>query len=130
MINNIPNIEDLEKFLDNSAIGVHIVSSDGTVLWANKSELNFLGHNKEEYFGKSIIDFHVDKDVISAILTLLSSGEELKAYPARLRARDGSIEHVLINSNVYQREGDFIHTRCFTTRIPEVIYDELRSKMN
>jgi len=126
---DISNREDLNNFLNNCAIGVHLVSSNGIVLWANKSELNFLGYSEDEYFGKSITDFHKDDDVIDRILTLLSNGNELTAYPARLVAKDGNIQHVLINSNIYQREGEFIHTRCFTSGISEVVYDELRSKM-
>lgn len=126
---NVANREDLEDFLDNCAIGVHLVSSDGTVLWANQSELNFLGYDEEEYFGKSITQFHVDSDVIKKILAILSKGSALQAYPARLMANDGEIKYVLINSNVFKREGEFIHTRCFTTSIPEVVYNELRNKL-
>lgn len=126
---DIPNREDLDNFLNNCAIGVHLVSSDGIVLWANRAELDFLGYSEDEYFGKSITNFHKDDDVIDKILTLLSSGEKLTAYPARLIAKNGNIQHVLINSNVYQKEGEFIHTRCFTSGISEVVYDELRRTM-
>ena len=123
---NIPNREDLEQFLNNCAIGVHLVASDGTVLWANKSELSLLGYGEEDYFGKSIKQFHIDDDVINKILTILSKGSSLQAYPARLKASDGSIKHVLINSNVFSNDAEFVHTRCFTTSISEAVYTELR----
>ncbi|MEO8495019.1 MAG: PAS domain S-box protein, partial [Planctomycetota bacterium] len=38
----------------------------------------------------------------------------LRDYEARLRCKDGTIKHVLIDSNVLWEDGEFIHTRCFT----------------
>jgi signal transduction histidine kinase/CheY-like chemotaxis protein len=52
--------------------------------------------------------------VIADILTRLESGQSISDYEARLRCKDGSTKHVLINSNVYFSEGKFVHTRCFT----------------
>ncbi|NQY68544.1 MAG: PAS domain-containing protein [Flavobacteriales bacterium] len=126
---NIPKREDLEDFLDHCAIGVHLVSVDGTILWANQSELNFLEYSEDEYVGENITEFHRDADVINTILTLLTSGSELNAYPARLLAKNGNVEHVLINSNVYRVDGEFIHTRCFTSGITKTVYEELRLNM-
>src|SRR6516165_9277460 len=48
------------------------------------------------------------------MLGRLSRGETLRDYPARLRHRDGSIRHVLVNSSVLFEDGKFVHTRCFT----------------
>ena len=45
--------------------------------------------------------------------------ETLKNYEARLRAKDGSIKHVLISSNVLWKNGEFAHTRCFTRDITD-----------
>src|SRR5258708_4799272 len=57
--------------------------------------------------------------VIADILRRLTENEELHSYEARLRRKDGSIRHVLISSNVLRRDGEFIHTRCFTRDITE-----------
>ena len=64
-------------------------------------------------------NFHADVEVIEDILRHLSQGETLVDYPAKLRAKDGSIRHVLINSNVLWDGDRFIHTRCFTRDITE-----------
>jgi two-component sensor histidine kinase len=45
--------------------------------------------------------------------------ETLNNYEARLRCKDGSIRHVLINSNVLWKDGKFVRTRCFTRDITE-----------
>jgi hypothetical protein len=110
------------ELLKNAAIGTHLVGPDGTVLWANECELSALGYDPADYFGKSITEFHMDADVIEHILDTLSGGGELNAYPARLKAADGSIVYVLINSNVYTECAEFAHTRCFTMRVNEDVY--------
>ncbi len=107
----------LVDFAENAAVGLHQVGSDGTILWANRAELELLGYGRDEYIGRSIIEFHVDRPVIDDILTRLTSGEELHDYEARLRAKDGSIRYVLITSNVNEQDGKFVNTRCFTRDI-------------
>lgn len=109
--------KDLEDFFENSAIGLHIVSGAGIILRANKAELELLGYKPEEYVGRHIAEFHADAPVIGEILQRLSCGEKLDRYPARLRAKDGSIKHVLITSNSRFEDGRFVNTRCFTTDV-------------
>lgn len=105
---------DLEDFFENSAVGLHIVSGEGIILRANQAELNLLGYAAEEYVGRHIAQFHADAPVIGEILQKLSCGERLERYPARLRAKDGSVKHVLITSNSRFSDGKFVNTRCFT----------------
>jgi PAS domain S-box-containing protein len=110
---------DLEDFFENGAVGLHLVSPEGIVLRANQAELQLLGYEKDEYVGQPIARFHADQDVIEDILRRLSSGESLHRYPARLRARDGSIKHVQITSNVNFGEVGFKNTRCFTVDVTD-----------
>lgn len=112
--------EDLEDFFENSAIGLHIVCGEGIVVRANKAELDLLGYSSEEYVGRHIAEFHEDAPVIGQILQKLSHGEKLERFPARLRAKDGSIKHVLITSNSRFEDGKFVSTRCFTTDVTEL----------
>ena len=105
---------ELKDFVENAPIGLHWVGADGTILWANQAELNLLGLTRDEYIGHNITDFYVDRKVIDGILDRLAKGEELQNVEARMRAKDGSIKHVVISSNVLFEEGRFIHTRCFT----------------
>jgi PAS domain S-box-containing protein len=108
------NQRELEDFVENAAEGLHWVGPDGLVLWANKAELELLGYSKDEYIGHHIAEFHADRAVIGDILARLARNETLRDYEARLRCKDGSIRHVLINSNVSWEDGQFRHTRCFT----------------
>jgi PAS domain S-box-containing protein len=109
----------LNDFLENAAVGMHWVAEDGAILWANKAELSLLGYEPHEYIGHHISEFHADAHVIADILQRLTNNEELQDYEARLKCKDGSIRDVRIDSNVYRRDGRFIHTRCFTTDITD-----------
>lgn len=119
-------LEELKDFIDNAATPLHWVDSNGIITWANQAELSSLGYTSEEYIGHHISDFHADEKVIEDILNRLGRNETIRNYPARLRCKDNSIKHVLINSNVLFKEGKFIHTRCFTRDITELKKEEER----
>ncbi|HEX4758401.1 MAG TPA: PAS domain S-box protein [Terracidiphilus sp.] len=110
---------ELRDFLENAVVGMHWVAADGTILWANKAELALLGYERSEYVGRHISEFHADIHVIDDILERLKRNEELHVYEARLKCKDGAIRYVQIDSNVLVRDGEFVHTRCFTTDITE-----------
>jgi len=113
------NRQDLEDFFENGAVGLHLVAADGTILRANQAELDLLGYTADEYIGRHIAEFHADAPVIKDILRRLTRGERLDKYPARLKAKDGSIKHVLITSNAHFQNGEFRNTRCFTVDVTE-----------
>ena len=106
--------EDLNDFFEHAAVPLHWVGPDGTILRANRAELEFLGYASGEYVGRHIAEFHADRAAIDDILRRLTAGETLHEYPARLRRKDGDIREVRITSNVRWDSGTFVHTRCFT----------------
>ena len=115
---------DLEDFFENGTVGLHFVGPDGTILRANRADYEPLGYSAEEYIGQPIMRFHADEEVIADILQRLSAGEKLDKYPARLKAKDGSIRHVLISSSVCFQGGAFQNTRCFTLDVTEKMVTE------
>jgi PAS domain S-box-containing protein len=122
--------QQLTDFVENATIGMHWVAADGQILWANQAELDLLGYTREEYIGRSITEFHAESEVIDDILCRLTNNEILQSYPARLRAKDGSIRDVLINSNVYWENGEFVHTRCFTRDVTSQVNTEQERQIN
>jgi PAS domain S-box-containing protein len=106
--------KELADFVDNAAEGLHRVAADGTILWANRAELEMLGYAHHEYVGHHVAEFHVDKAEIDQILAALKSGATLYDRPARLRCKNGAIKHVLLNSNGCFEDGELLYTRCFT----------------
>jgi PAS domain S-box-containing protein len=116
--------QELSDFVENAIVGLHWVAADGTIIWANQAELDLLGYTHEEYIGHSITEFHADQAIIADILQRLLSNQRVEQYEAELRCKDGSIRHVLIDSNVSWDNGEFIRTRCFTRDITERKYAE------
>ena len=116
--------EELADFFDTAAESLHWVGPDGTILRANPAELNMLGYTEPEYVGRNIAEFHADAEVIEDILERLTRGEILDDFPARMRCKDGSLRHVLINSSVYRKNGVFVHTRCFTRDVTRLQHAE------
>ena len=84
-----PPADYLLDVFENGAMALHLVGPDGSILYANRAELELLGYEPDEYVGRAITDFHDDPDAIADILARLSRGETLDKYPARLRAKDG-----------------------------------------
>ena len=68
---------------------------------------------------------------IDDILARLHRHEGIDQYPARLRAKDGSIRHVLITSNARVHNGEFVNTRCLTIDVTEqkIAQDALARRM-
>ena len=121
---------ELKECLNHAAEGLHWVGPDGTILWANQTELDLLGYTHDEYIGHNIAEFHADEPVIEDMLIRLRRGETLLDYEARLRRKDGSIRYVLVNSNVLWRGNEFLHTRCFTRDVTDRRYaDELARRL-
>ena len=110
-------LDELTDFVENGSTPLHWVDSKGIIKWANQAELDLLGYTKEEYLEQPISNFHADENVINNILSRLTQNETLQNFPARLKCKNGSIKHVLINSNVLRKDDQFIHTRCFTRDI-------------
>ncbi len=110
---------ELKDFVQHAPVGMHWVAPDGTILWANDAELQLLGYTAEEYIGRNIADFHVDKALIAGVVARLGRNEQIRDCEADLIAKDGSIRHVCVNSNARFENGRFLHTRCFTRDITD-----------
>ena len=108
---------NLNDFFDSAALGMHWVGPDGTILRANRAELEMLGYTEEEYLGHHIAEFHVSSEKIEDVLERLEKGETVRDYEAQLRRKDGGICDVLVTSNALRENGRFVHTRCFTRDI-------------
>jgi PAS domain S-box-containing protein len=106
--------EELQDFLDTSAIGLNQVGPDGAITWANEAELQMLGYTKGQYIGHHIAEFHVNGALIDDVLARLKRGEALHDFPAQMRRSDGRVLDVLIDSNVLWDRGKFVHARSFT----------------
>ena len=121
--------ETPEEFLMNGSVAIHSISADGTIVYANQYELELLGYTHEEYVGHNTSEFQIDKDSLDDMLTKLSNFENLKNYPARIQGKH-SIKYLLYNSSIFQKNGEYIHSRCYAIDVDKFIYDEFKKSAN
>ena len=69
--------QELQDFFEYVPVGVHWAAADGTILRANQAELDLLGYERDEYVGRNIADFHVDRAIAQQCLQRLADGETL-----------------------------------------------------
>jgi len=117
--------ENLRDFLDNSSIGIHTVSAEGIIEYANNFELEMLGYSREEYIGHHVAEFQLDSVCLNDMMTRLGKFESLMNYPARVKGKYGPL-YILYNSSVYAVGTDFIHTRCFGCEIEKHVYQAFK----
>jgi PAS domain S-box-containing protein len=110
---------ELTDFFNNASVALHWIGPDGTILRANQAELEMLGYSRDEYVGRHVSKFHVDRDTIDELLARLLHGDPVMRFPARMRCRDGSIKKVVIDSNSFWDKGRFLHSCCFMFDVTE-----------
>ena len=110
---------EFADFFDNAPMALHRVGADGTILWANRAELQLLGYTPGEYIGRHISDFYADKRHVATILESLGRGATLRDEPVKLVCKNGSIKHALVSSNAQMEGGRFVATRCFTRDVTD-----------
>src|SRR2546429_506790 len=115
---------ELEKFFESAPVGIRWTAPDGTILRANRSELDLLGYQPDEYLGRNIAQFCVNPEVAVDSARRLAGGETLRNVEIRMRHRDGSIRHGLPSANALFEGEQFIHARCVTRDITDRIQAE------
>src|SRR5688572_7398954 len=103
----------LTDFMEHATMGLHWLAEDGTVIWANKSACELLGHPANRYVGRKFHEFLEDPKEAEDILRRLGGRERIKNYEVRLRTRDGAVKNVMVDATVFWQEGQFVHARCF-----------------
>lgn len=90
--------DQLTEFLTTAAPPMFWISPWGRVDWANGTLLELLGASQRAVSGKRVTDFVIDPDAAAEIESRLASGSPISEFEARLRAADGSVRHVVMNS--------------------------------
>jgi PAS domain S-box-containing protein len=108
---------ELREFLDHATVGLRWVDPAGRILWANRAELDLVGYSEAEYVGRHIAELLVEPETAADLLGRLAREERVQSYETRLRTRDGTIKHVLIDGSGLFRDGRLVHSRLVTRDI-------------
>jgi PAS domain S-box-containing protein len=104
----------LADVAEKAPAGLLQLGPDGIIQWANLAQLELLGYARQEYVGKKATEFYADQSEGLNVLARLARGEALRDYRTNLRARDGSLRNVLINSNADLEKGRLLRARLLT----------------
>ena len=113
------NEKNLTDFFEQSPLGLLWVNSNGRIQRVNQAVLELLGCSPEECLGQSISEFHADREAAKSTLTRLARNEVLRNVRTRLRRKDGSIRHVLIDANAMWEGGRLTYSRWFVRDITD-----------
>ena len=108
-----------EDFFDDAPIGQHLLAPDGTILRANRMELEVLGYRPSEFVGHNIAEFHTDQEFVRMKLRDLFSGMKLYHREAGLLAKDGSTRTMLISGSAFKKAGVWSHAHCYLRDVTE-----------
>src|SRR3989344_7331464 len=84
--------DEEEDFFDSAPICQHVVAPDGTILRANRTELELLGYEESEFVGHNIEEFHTNPALFASNLADLFRGEQLHHREISLRRKEGSVK--------------------------------------
>jgi PAS domain S-box-containing protein len=107
----------LADFFTESPIGLLWVGPQGQVQRVNRVQLELLGRTQEEVIGHTVKNFIVEEEIAADVLARLAKGETLRDYRARLKERNGTVKHVLIDANGLWEGSGLIHSRWFVRDI-------------
>jgi PAS domain S-box-containing protein len=111
---------EMADFFDNGAIGLRLCGPDGTILRANRAELDMLGYAQHEYLGRPLFHFHADAEVPKEIFRRLQNNESVQNLETRLLRKDGSELPALVSANALWEDGRIVHARFFTRDLSPV----------
>jgi PAS domain S-box-containing protein len=110
--------QTLEEFFENASIGLMLLGPDGTILRANRMELETMGYAFDEYVGEDYFGFNTDPVAGRRLIELLANGQSLDTYETQIRCKDGGIKTIGLSCNALRnKRGEFVHARCFTRDI-------------
>ena len=116
--------QELTELFEHAAVGLFFLSPDGIIQRANGVMLNTLGYALHDFVGRPLREFLVEKGSAEKIEACCRDGCDLANYEGRLRAKDGSTRHVLLDANARTADGKVSYLRCFARDITDRKRDE------
>ncbi|WP_439589385.1 PAS domain-containing sensor histidine kinase [Hydrogenophaga sp.] len=116
-------LRDAQTIYNQAPCGYHSVDASGVFVLMNRTELDWLGYEREEVVGRlSFRDVIVASDLDAAqdrLQRLMREGK-LESIEATIRRRDGSTFLALLNSTaVFDRQGRFVRSNSTVIDITE-----------
>jgi two-component system sensor kinase FixL len=110
---------NLSNFFNYAPIGLEWLSAGGSILRANRAQLDLLGYAPEEYLGHFFGEFCTDPAVMRQLLERLAANETVRSLRMVRRRKDGALRLVLVDAQPLWNEGQFLYSSIFSRDITE-----------
>ena len=87
---------EMEDFLDSLEVMFHSVDEDGLILWANQYELNVLGYKKDQFLGKPLSNFILDKEALKKVRAPENQNGSSRPLLVDVKCYDGSLRRMYL----------------------------------
>lgn len=125
-----PPEAELRHLLEDAAVGIHWLAPDGTILWANRTELSLLGYQDDRFVGRSFAEFLQLPNALPDVLRRLASGEDVRDCELQIRCGDGACRWHRLDASPWIHNGEFLYARCFLLDIsPKRRADEAQMRL-
>ena len=109
---------ELSELFAMAPVGVIGLSLDGSILWANRVELDRLGYDEAEIVGRPLAELRADDVAMGPLIARVAADGALDRHSAALRAKDGSIQRAIVGARLVRREPEpFV--ACFLVEVPD-----------
>lgn len=111
--------EMLELFFHNAPAGIHLLAADGSVAYANRLDINLVGHegDPEAFLGHHVRQIYQDHRVVEDFMGRWGEDAPIINFRANFVRADRGVQPVLIYSTA-NAEGGLQNTRCIVFRDP------------
>lgn len=104
---------ELTDLFEESSIGLLLTTATGQVLRANPTLASTLGYTPESLVGRSLLEFHPDREAMSELLARLAGRATVRNLQTALRARAGQMRDVLVDASALWEASRIVHCRWF-----------------
>ena len=102
----------LHELLERAGVSVQWLASDGTVLDANRATLDLVGCEPDAYVGHHLAEFHLPGPALDSLLGHLAAGKPVHDLPAQVRAKDGSVRELRLDTGPCWESGGVRRACC------------------
>ena len=105
---------EVQDLYDHAPIGYHSLDAQGCFVWANQTELDWLGYTREELIGRSVMAIATAATgaIFQEVFPTLKQRGSVRDVEIELVCKDGRLLPVLLNATaVYDERGGFVASR-------------------
>jgi PAS domain S-box-containing protein len=89
---------EFEAFFENSPIGMHWATAEGTIIRANRADAEVLGYEPSALVGKKWAEIYADPAQAKNLLLRLQRGESLENAEVILKCNNGALKHARLDA--------------------------------